>query len=365
MEIRLLMLVRDPSWFGGVVNYVQLLERNLEGGVKVEEFHMGRRKNQSGRWLRSLIPFIDMMRLAYRLFFNRYDVIHINPSLNRRSLFRDYLFMLVMKMHRINKIVVFIHGWEDETATAIGNNALAKRMFRGSFGRAPVIYVLASRFRQYLIDWGVGGDRIHVVTTMFDGGQFDGITRNRPDDGIRLLFLSRFVKEKGVYELLTSFERLHGRFPHLELFMAGEGPEYDGMCNWVKRAGLQDAVTFVGYVRDKDKAQILVDSDIFVFPTYYGEGCPVSLLEAMAAGLPVVTTTVGGIGDFMADGKNGRLLESVTADTVEAALLNLMDNDVERIAMGAYNKKIAWERYEAAIVTENIEESYRRLVSAE
>lgn len=71
----------------------------------------------------------------------------------------------------------------------------------------------------------MSADKIHVINTMFDGGQFEGVARNRTDDEVRLLFLSRFVKEKGVYELLTSFVRLYECYPRLRQILAGDGPE--------------------------------------------------------------------------------------------------------------------------------------------
>lgn len=357
------MLAKDRSSLGGVVNFINILERNLGEDVRVERFKIGQRANQTGKWIRWLVPFIDMAHLAWQVTSNRYDVVHINPSLNGRSLFRDALFMLVLKLRGMRNVVLFMHGWEEGTAQSIENSIVLRKYFNTFFGTAPVIYVLASQFKQSLIDWGVRADNIHVITTMFDGRLFDGVTRNRADDEIRLLFLSRFVKEKGVYELLTSFAKLYERYPRLRLILAGDGPEDGEMRSRVRTAGLQDVVSFTGYVRDNDKAQILVDADMFVFPTYYGEGCPVSLLEAMAAGLPVVTAAAGGIGDFIVDGKNGKLLNTVSDKTVEAALHELLENDAARSDMGLYNKKIAWQCYEAAIVSASIEKSYVHLAA--
>ena len=361
MRKRLLMLVRDPTWFGGVVNFVKLLEENLSKSVVVSEFHIGQRKGARGKWDRSLVPFLDVARLAWNVMVNRYDIVHINPSLNARSLARDGLFMLVLKLRGIRNIVVFIHGWEDSTASVIESNSLLKKIFVTLFGDAPVIYVLAQQFKRRLVAWGIDSGKVHVVTTMFDGRQFDGVTRKRSDDELRVIFLSRFVKEKGVYELLEAFEVLHDHFPGMTLILAGTGPEEEAMRKWVVKAGLSDCVTFCGYILNKEKAQALVDADIFVFPTYYGEGCPVSLLEAMAAGLPIVTSKAGGIGDLITDGKNGRLLDAVTTDAVKLAIVDILTNLKGLKAMGEYNREAAWKRYEAGVVSKEIEDMYIRL----
>jgi glycosyltransferase involved in cell wall biosynthesis len=362
VTMRVLMLVRDHSWFGGVVNFVKSLEINLSDNVDTIEFRIGQRKGARGKWFQLIVPLFDAARLAWLVIWDRYDIVHINPSLNIKSLVRDTLFLLVLRLRGIKNTVIFIHGWEESAAVAIENSALLKKIFVTLFGGAAVIYVLAKQFKSRLEAWGVDPNRVHVVTTMFDGRQFSGITRNRDDDEIRVLFLSRFVREKGIYELLEAFSRLHEHFPGLVLVLAGAGPEEVAMVKWVENAGLSESVTFTGYIRDKEKAQVLMDADIFVFPTYYGEGCPVSLLEAMAAGLPVITSSTGGIGDLIVDGRNGRLLETVTTAKVEDAMLDLLANLQNRKAISEYNRQFAWEYYEAAVVSKDIEAMYNNIV---
>jgi glycosyltransferase involved in cell wall biosynthesis len=361
MTIRLLMLVRDNSWYGGVVNYINALEANLSEDVHVDKLQIGQRRGEGGKWTRIFIPLLDATKLALQTRRGRYNIVHINPSLNRASLLRDALFMFVLKAGRVRGVILFIHGWEDGVAEAIENNSLLKNMFRTLFGWAPAIYVLGSRFKQTLVRWGLDARNIRVVSTMFDGKQFEGIVRKRTDDKLQLLFLSRFVKEKGIYELLQAFHSLQPRAPDIKLILAGDGPEMSRMREWVEDAELQDSVIFTGYVRDKEKGRILLDADIFVFPTYYGEGCPVSLLEAMAAGLPIISTAVGGIGDILTNGKNGYLLDEVTSYKIETAILVLLKDAKLRKNMAIYNKKIAWTNYEAAVVSKRIERVYRKV----
>lgn len=362
MRVRVLMLVRDLSWFGGVVNFVNSLDRNLGEDVVIDRFQIGQRKHKLGRWIRLIVPINDMLNLAAKISKKQYDIVHINPSLNSRSLLRDAMFMLIIRMRGIKNVLVFMHGWDDKTAAFIGKSSLLKWLFIRIFGRASVIYVLANTFQQTLVDWGIDNSRVQVITTMFDGQQFDGVVRKRVDDNVQLLFLSRFVKEKGIYELFTAFNRMRKSFPALRLIMAGDGPEMKAMHEWVNNAGLENYVSFTGYVRDKKKAQVLVDADIFVLPSY-SEGCPVSLLEAMAAGLPVVSSDVGGVSNVIVPDKNGFLLDEATPEKIEAAIRNLLEDSDKRVRMSENNRAIAWKNYEASIVSGGIEKTYRRLVS--
>jgi glycosyltransferase involved in cell wall biosynthesis len=226
------------------------------------------------------------------------------------------------------------------------------------FGKAPLILVLASRFRDTLIDMGFKPDQIRVITTMFDGSMFTGINR-QDNDSPSLLFLSRFIPEKGIYELFEAFAGLTRRFPDLSLVMAGDGPERKRMVQWVQAHGLTDRVRFPGYLRGPAKAHALLNAEMFVFPTYHCEGCPVSLLEAMAAGLPVVTTRAGGIPDIFRDGENGILLKEVSPASIEHAIEKLLNNRQLSMDIRSNNLNRSWRTFEARVVTKKFENIYR------
>ncbi|MFP4054403.1 MAG: glycosyltransferase family 4 protein, partial [Phycisphaerae bacterium] len=158
-----------------------------------------------------------------------------------------------------------------------------------------------------------------MITTMFDGEMMTAVSRAQSKRR-SILFMSRFIREKGVYELLEAFHRIYERFPDVDLIMAGDGPELSGARDWVRDRGLRQRVIFPGYVRGRDKAQLLANGDLFVLPTLHGEGCPNCLLEAMGAGMPVITSTVGGIPEVVSDPENGMLLPRPYASSLANAL---------------------------------------------
>lgn len=107
----------------------------------------------------------------------------------------------------------------------------------------------------------------------------------------------------------------------------------------------------------------MLGAALFVFPTYYGEGCPVSLLEAMAAGLPVVTASAGGIADVFEDGVNGILLGEVNAAQVESAIERMLADPGRLEQIGGRNREVAQQRYEAAVFAGRIEGLYLDLAA--
>lgn len=356
--LNVLMFSREPSWPGGVVDYVSMLEGCLSGDIRVIRFIVGRRRTGIRSRIGPVNLVIDTLRLTYVLLRYRIDVVHINPSLNVRSVLRDGVFLFIMKVLGTKNIVVFMHGWDEELARRISGSALAAQLARDLLGQASRIFVLSSRFKDYLCGIGVGKELITVTTTMFDGGIFKNIDRSRNDDQVRIIFLSRMVREKGIYDLLDAFLRLKDKYPGLTLIYAGDGAEEEILRDRVNDCGIEGRVSFLGFLRGSHKAEILINSDIFVLPSY-SEGLPVSMLEAFAAGLPVITTAVGGIPDIFQDGVNGVLLDRVDAGLLASAIGSLVENKAKREEIGRHNKDIAWRCYEARRVTEQIESIYK------
>ena len=83
----------------------------------------------------------------------------------------------------------------------------------------------------------------------------------------------------------------------------------------------------------------------------------------MAAGLPIITTPVGGIKDIFIDGINGILLKNINADTIKSAIESLLSDDANLAKIKAYNSKIAWEKYEASKLTIDIEDIYEKVIN--
>lgn len=360
--LEVLLLARDSRWGGGVVNFIDMLSANLSAYVRVERHEIGQRPGDGRFAIRAARPVVDGLRLVRRLRSKKYDVIHINPSLNKFALLRDAIFIFTARLMGNGRVLVFFHGWDLRTAETIKARAAFRYLFNRLIGTATKVVVLASRFKTELIEMGVGPDRIEVLTTMFDGSIFDAKEMEpRPRKMRRVLFLSRLVKEKGIYELLEAFKSIKRIMPDAELLLAGDGEEKNGIERWVRDNGMEETVRLLGYVRGKEKGRVMMDADVFVLPTRHGEGCPVAILEAMAAGLPIITTGAGGILDVVASGKNGIVLNEDTPGAIERALVDVLRDMDHWHMVGRTNRKKAWCKYEARVVSAKLESIYRAL----
>src|SRR4030067_273423 len=119
-----------------------------------------------------------------------------------------------------------------------------------------------------------------------------------PEDGGVILFLSRLIKEKGVYDLIESITTVAKEYKNVYFIIAGEGPERNRMEMICKEKGIEKQVRFTGHVNNKNLLKAYSCADIFVLPTY-SEAMPMVILEALAAGLPIITTPIGAIPDFL------------------------------------------------------------------
>ena len=358
--IRALILSRDWQSRGGVVNVTNTLSLNFSGNIFIDRFIIGRRRGKNSLYQRILQTFADAKRLAFTIKKNRYDLIQINPSIRTFSLLRDGLFIVVLRFIGFDNLIVFFHGWNSNIIKRINKNYILRNLFMQIFAGAKAIIVLATRFKKELIDLGVSPSKIHVVTTMFSKDIFKGVTPKLPRNYPHLLFLSRIIRDKGIYELVDAFERVRTQFPDLKLTIAGDGPELKALTRYVNDKNFGNSVLFTGYVRNSAKAKVFLESDIYILPTY-SEGCPVSLLEAMAAGLAVITSSVGGIVDIIDDDVNGILLKYPTPFHIATGLRRLLSDRKFCETIQDNNRRKAWDHYEAKIVTGIIENIYAQV----
>lgn len=138
-----------------------------------------------------------------------------------------------------------------------------------------------------------------------------------------ILFAGNLKKEKGVYELLESFKSLKRCMLDLKLQICGSGVEKAGIEKEILDMKLVDNVTLLGNIEPSEMNKWMKASDIFVLPTYH-EGMPNVVMEAMACGLPVVSTRVGGIPDAVGDSEGAILVEPENVNELTEAMKKVL-----------------------------------------
>jgi glycosyltransferase involved in cell wall biosynthesis len=174
-----------------------------------------------------------------------------------------------------------------------------------------------------------------------------------------LVHVGRFAPPKNHALLIEAFAQVRSDAP-LNLLLVGGGELENAVREQVSALGLQERVRFLG-VR-ADVADILRASDVFVLSSRV-EGNPLSVLEAMAAGLPVVSTAVGGVPELVREGETGLLVPSEDAGALARALQALMDNPARRQAMGAAARQHAVAHFDIRHTVRGYEQLYESLLN--
>jgi len=152
----------------------------------------------------------------------------------------------------------------------------------------------------------------------------------------KVLFLGALTKPKGVFDLLDAFTELHRLDPAAQLIMCGVGPAHQTLADEAKKRGMQDSVVFTGWIDTAERKRWLARARVLALASH-SEGQPMVLLEAMASGLPVVTTDVGGVSDMIVTGVDGLVLPAHDPKAFAQALILLWQDAAlrERLAGAA------------------------------
>jgi len=182
------------------------------------------------------------------------------------------------------------------------------------------IRVVSERVKRSIVKLGVADDRVTVLPIAVALEEFLEVGERRSVNikpARKFIFLGRFSPEKNLLLLLESFALVVKEIADVKLELVGQGRQKAELLEKVKDLGLEDSVVFTDWT--DNVSNNLSTADVLVLVSKH-EGYALVLIEAMAAGLPVVTTDVGCVGEFVSDGKEGR----VVSDTKESIATGLL-----------------------------------------
>jgi len=322
-----LLLIPHLGRPGGVANHFRAL--HLGENSSVSYFYVNTTKDQ-GIFASTARLFKLYIKYIWILSFTDVDLIHVNPSLNSRSFYRDSIFMLIARILR-KRYLVFFHGWEVHYQHKIMASKFRFTLFKHSFAQATSFIVLGQIFKTRLRTMGVkDANRILISATVaedvgLDSDKIRQKIRCFPSN-LNLLFISRILEEKGVYITLDIFRMLKEKFPlmPMTLTIAGDGPDLNEVKAFVRANKIRN-VDFCGYVRGIAKSDVLTNAHFLLFPTKIDEGMPLCVLEGLLFGMPVISRNSGAIPDIISDNR-GFLTDSMDAHEFVPYIEKLIHN---------------------------------------
>ncbi len=221
--------------------------------------------------------------------------------------------------------------------------------------------------------YGINQNKIQVIYNGVDVDRFKprpNKTEIRQDFGLDpnekiVLFVGRLYHRKGLETLIQSVPPVIKEFSNVKFVISGTGfkQKEESLKKLVKELDIKNHVTFLGYVPDEKLPLLYATSDIFVLPAIY-ENFPFAILEAQSTGIPVISTKVGGIPEFLVDSENGFLVDPGNSTQITQRLLYLMRNPELAKKMGDNGRKKIEETFDWDLITKQVISLYNKLLKA-
>lgn len=301
----------------------------------------------------SLLPLLRSCGTLFRLgACGRVDVAHVNISSHGSALRKG----VVVRVCRLARIPVVLHLHASSFPEFFSPlPGWAQRWVRKTFGLAARVVVLGQVWRTYVEDvLAVAPERVTVLPNATPGVAAAASART-PGEQLHIVFLGRLGSRKGLNELLQALADTPLRDREWRATLAGDG-DVDTYRARATKLGLDGRIVFPGWVSPEAVQGLLDDAHVLVLPSY-AEGLPMSVLEAFAAGVPVVCTPVGGLPEVVVDGGNGLLVPPGDVKSLGNAILRLLEDESLRARLAAggldtWQRDHSIERYARRLTVE-------------
>lgn len=308
--------------------------------------------------LKYLNPFMNIVEAYKLLKKEKFDIVHTNGY---RADFLGIFLALLTGL----PIISTCHGYiSNDTALKLYNrlNYLVLRFF-------DKILAVSEGIKEQLVRNGVPESSLEVVLNAVQmDSDTESLLRHRKEkrelfctdeNDFLIGYIGRLSKEKGIRYLIEACAKLDKVGLPLKVLVIGDGPQRDDLEKLAQKNGLQNKVFFLGFLSDVENWMPAID--VFVLPSLT-EGTPMALLEAMAMGVPVVATNVGGVPDIINNGVNGILVESQDSDNLARTLNDLFQHPREMKIMSDNARETIKNQFNVYNWCRSIEKQYYSLI---
>jgi len=314
-----------------------LVEALRDAGCHVQSEPWGRHSDDESLMGRIWSRARDIRHIRVLVRNSDLDVMVVKTSHDWVSLLRDLPLLLVTRRSAPH-IVFQFHGGRSDMLVA-PKAWLFKAASWVLFKLADGVLVLSAEEARYAAEFHPSGKFYTVVNPLVSPSM---TLPERPgaessSQVPTILFASRLIEEKGVCDLLEAFARVRAQRT-CRLVVAGTGPAEERLSCRAKELRLSADVSFLGHVPADELLVVYRDADVFVLPTYWPEGFPTAITEAMAAGLPVVTTRLRGMADHLVERENALFVAPKAPHELADAIQRLLDDDTLRARMSTANR---------------------------
>jgi colanic acid/amylovoran biosynthesis glycosyltransferase len=285
--------------------------------------------------------------LAYQLFYfveavlaadviRRNGISHVHNHIGDQS---GTVTMLAASLTKIGYSITF-HGWP--VFFDAEGSRIKEKVIGASFTRA-ISYFCRSQLMMFS-----GCNDVARFKVIRCGLDLDKYHYRPPIERISRIFCAaRLSPEKGLEFLIHALRLLKNQGHGLQLRLAGDGPKRDELARLTNELELSDRVHFLGFLDEDEIIHELQDCDLFVLPSFV-EGLPVSVMEAMAMGVPVIATNIAGTSELVEDGRTGLLVRPSDSQALADAIVKMINDYGFRLRAAELGRKKVVDEFDLA-----------------
>lgn len=339
-----------PDSQGGITSVIKMLLAN-----KLDDYAIFLPSYRGKFFIFNICYFLFfLVKYAFTLIFNKnIRVVHIHFAING-SFLRKIFVLNIAKI--FNKKVIFhSHIPKSDILFGLDSVNIINSLIQKTLNKADLLISLSS-FWKNALESKCSNKNTSVIYNPVEIKLINEIKRD--NQCINLLFMGRIEQRKGFFDLIEAAKLISN--PDIKIKVYGDG-EINKAKKLVKDNNLSQIVEIFGWISGDKVSEVYNNADIVVLPSY-NEGLPMTLLEAAAYGLPIISTPVGGIPDIVTDGVNGFLIQPGDYKAL-AEKIKILANDKElRKGMGQESYKIACEKFDTNKVVDNLISIYNSLL---
>lgn len=256
--------------------------------------------------------------LWYMLFDKSIKIVHIQGAAFA-SFERNMFFVRVGKKFG-KKVIMHMHCADFESYY---NPSSHKQRIVDTINACDLYLVLSDSWKTYFESIGVQSDIIKILNNTITPPIVKEV--NRSLETFNLLYLGVIGQRKGIYDILKALKDNQEKFETKVRLRVGGNQEEEKLMAYINDNGLQNMVTFEGFVSGDKKIECLNWADVYILPSF-NEGLPIGILEAMAYGHPIISTPVGGIPEVLKDGVNGVMVEPGNVGQIANAISTFVEH---------------------------------------
>ena len=337
----------------GISTVVRQIIRNSR--FQFYHFQAGRKDGEKANAAWMFNQILSVPRFYRTITGEKIDIVHINTALNPLSIVRDAAFARAARLAKC-PLVIHLHGGEF-LAREFENKLFAH--VSGKMLQAANVVVVLSKMEKNIVERRWKNLNVKVLENAVE--LKEPLPRNRNPVEKTMIFLGRLHESKGLNEIIAACRRLKMdncsfRF---NCFGAGDLKEFF-IAEMSKICG--EKFYYGGIISGAEKEKALNEADIFLLPSRYGEGLPMAMLEAMAAGCVVIVSEMASIGEVITDSVNGFLIEprNVRQLTNKLSYLLTGEKDLEKLSKNA--RTTIAEKYNLDSYIKKLEKIYEETI---